>query len=495
MGEQRFQRTMRVPAAIILVFWCALQGQTILSLDQAVHMAIENNDRVHQYQERVRQKVYEEKSAYGNFLPTVTLSGNFNHIDQPLTMDLDPIRTAMLSLQAKNQVSFASIASQMKGGPAITDNSAQYAAYYKAAYEALDSKLPHFLDTLKEQNYPQAAFTVVQPLFTGGKILAGLRAGRAERKASEAELVKTRNEIIQETTNYWLGVVVTRDVVNVRKEVLNGMLQHQKNAERLSEQGLISRYHLLRAEVAVSEAQRNLIDARSKYEIAVLALRKTINCVDSLNFTIQDSLVFLPIKDSLQVFLTSAEKEQPIYELLNQKKILAQQKVSVQASVMQPQIAAFGRYELLPDYLSNLEPDWVVGVTASVNIFSGFRNVNNLQSARHLVKEVDYLKSSMHHDINLFINKAYKEMRDAEQRYLQLESDIKLSDENYRQAQKRFESGYGTSLEVIDAQLVREKNRIDRLLSLLDYYRSLNELNTAAGNSEQTVTMLKTKGY
>jgi outer membrane protein TolC len=177
-------------------------------------------------------------------------------------MDLDPIRKAMLSLQAKNQVSFSSIASQMKGGPAITESSPAYATYYKAAYDAYDSKLPHFLDTLKEQNYPQASFTVVQPLFTGGKILAGLRAGRAEKKASEAELTKTRNEIIQETTNYWLGVVVTRDVVNVRKEVLNGMLQHQKNAERLSEQGLISRYHLLRAEVAVSEAQRNLIDAR-----------------------------------------------------------------------------------------------------------------------------------------------------------------------------------------------------------------------------------------
>ncbi len=495
MVEQRFQRTIRFPIIVVLAFWCALQGQTNLSLDQAVRMAIENNDRIHQYQERLRQKVYEEKSAYGNFLPTVTLSGNYNHIDQPLTMDLDPIRTAMLSLQAKNQVSLASITSQLKGGPAIAENSPQYAAYYKTAYDAYDSKLPHFLDTLKDQNYPQAAFTVVQPLYTGGKILAGVRACRAERKASEAELAKSRNEIIQESINYWLGVVVTRDVVNVRKEVLIGMLQHQKNAERLSEQGLISKYHLLRAEVAVSEAQRNLVDAQSKYEIAVLALRKTINCADSLDFTVQDSLVFLPVKDSLLIFLTSAEKEQPIYELLNQKKNLAQQKVSVQASAFQPQIAAFGRYELFTDYLSNLEPEWVIGVTASVNLFAGFRNVNNLKSARHLVKEVDFLKSSTYHDINLLINKAYKEMRDAEQRYLQLESDLKLSDENFRQAQKRFESGFGTSLEVIDAQLVREKNRIDRLLSLLDYYRSLNELNTAAGNAEKTVTILKSKEY
>jgi outer membrane protein TolC len=493
MGEQQFLKVTKTPAAIFLFLWCTVQGQTSLSLDQAIHIAIENNDKIHQYQEQVQQKKYEEKSANGNFFPTVTLSGSYNHLDKPLTMDLDPIRQAMLSLQASNQVSLASIASQIKGGSAITENTAQYASYYSAAYSALDSKLPHFIDTLKVQNYPEAAVTIVQPLFVGGKIIAGSRAGKADRKAAEAELQKTQNEIIQETINYWLAVVVTRDVVSVRKEVLDGMLQHQKNAERYLAEGLISRYHLLRAQVAVSEARRNLIDAQSQNEIAILALRKNLNYSDSLDFTVLDSLVYIPIKDSVNVFLTSSENEQPIYELIDQKSMLARQKVAAQTSALMPQIAAFGRYEIFQKYLSALEPNWIVGVTASMDLFSGLRNVNNLQAAKHLVKEVDEMKSGVHHDISLLINKTYKEMRAAEERYLQLENDIKLSDENYRQAQKRFESGYGTSLEVIDAQLVREKDRIDRLLSLLDYYRSLNGLNTASGKAEQTVTFLKIK--
>jgi outer membrane protein TolC len=493
MGEQHFSESVKIPVAILLFLWSATYGQTVLSLDKAVQTAIENNDKVHQYQEQVQQKKSEEKSAYGNYLPTVTLSGGYNHLDQPLTMDLDPIRTAMLSLEAKNQVSFASIASQLKGGSAITENTTTYATYYQAAYAALDSKIPHFIDTLKDQNYPQAAITVVQPLFTGGKITAGARAGRAERKAAEAELIKTRNEIIQETINYWLAVVVTRDVVGVRKEVLDGMLQHEKNAERYSQEGLISKYHLLRAEVAVSEAQRNFVDAKSRYEIAVLALKKNLNYGDTINVSVMDSLNYIPVKDSVDLFLSSSEKDQPIYKLLEQKRILAKQKVLSQTSALMPQIAAYGKYELFQDYLSALEPNWVVGINASINLFSGLRNINNIKAARHLVGQVDYMESGVHNDITLLINKSYKEMRAAEERYLQLESDIKLSDENYRQAQKRFESGYGTSLEVIDAQLVREKNRIDRLLALMDYYRSLNELNTASGKAEQTVTFLKTK--
>ena len=81
MGEQQFLKVTKTPAAIFLFLWCTVQGQTSLSLDQAIHIAIENNDKIHQYQEQVQQKKYEEKSANGNFLSPATLTFPFltNH--------------------------------------------------------------------------------------------------------------------------------------------------------------------------------------------------------------------------------------------------------------------------------------------------------------------------------------------------------------------------------------------------------------------------------
>jgi outer membrane protein TolC len=456
-----------------------------LTLEKVIAVAMQNNKKICQYNERVRQRSLEEKNAIGNLAPVVTLSAGYNYMDDPLTMSLDPIRDAMISLQARDQVQFASIQSQMKGGPAIDKPAATtYQAVYKAAYGALDNAIPHFIDTLKEQDYPTVTASVVQPLFMGGKIIAGIKAAHAEMVVSVSELEKAKNEVLEEIINYYLSTVFVHDVIQVRKDVLSAMEIHQQKAERLAEQGMIARYHLLRAEVAVSEAKRNLLNDLNRFDIACLALQKVINDstfqIDSLQ-----SLQFISVKDSLETFVNTSMKGQPVFEIIHGKQAMAREKVNAQIAGLLPQIAAFGKYEFFSDYLSALEPEWVVGVTATLPIFNGLKNVTSLQSSRSLVKELSYVENIMTNDIKLWVKKAYKEMRNNENRYNLLDSDYKLAEENLRQCKSRFENGYGTSLEVIDAQLVLEKNRIERLTAIYDYCKSMLELTMAGGNPEQ----------
>lgn len=458
-----------------------------LTLDQAIDLAVKNNDKIYQYNERISQKACEERAARGNYLPSVTLSVNYNYLNDPFTMDLNEIRTALITLEAKDQA-------QILGGSQLTQTNPVYQSIYKKAYSALDASLPQFIDTLKKQRYPEGALTVVQPLFTGGKIYAGVKAAKAEKRAAEIEFENTRNDLIRETSNSYLSAALAQAAVIVRKDALDAIILHQSKAEKMAAQGLIAKYHLLRAEVAVSEARRNLSDAESLSKIAMLVLRKCLNVPDSVQIVISDSLQFTPITDSLNHFLETASKEQPALKLIEEKRNLAQAKLRAQYSVMVPQIAAFGKYELFPDYLSALEPAWIVGVTASVPLFNGFKNISGIQSAKHLINEVDKIEIGMRHDIDLLVKKSYIEMKNAEEKYNQLNSDLQLAEENLRQCRSRFESGYGTSLEIIDAQLVLEKNRIDRLSAIHEYYKDYIDLLTATGHPERIVNCFERKG-
>jgi outer membrane protein TolC len=459
-----------------------------LTLEEAVTIALQNNQKIHQYNERIRGKTFDEKNAMGNLAPVISLNAGYTHMDDPLTMSLDPIRDAMISLQARDQVQFANIQSQMKGGPAI-DNpaSAMYQSVYKTACGALDKAIPHFIDTLKEQDYPSLSATIVQPIFTGGKIIAGIKAAHADKEVAVSEFKKIRNEVIGELINYYLSTAYVHDVVLVRKEVLSAMEKHQQNAAKLAEQGMIARYHLLRAEVAVSEAQRNLLNDMNNYDIACLALHKSINDSTVQIDTLQ-SLKLTIVSDSLELFVNNAMKGQPVFEILHGKQAMVKEKVKVQVAGFLPQIAAFGKYEFFTDYLSALEPDWAVGITATLPIFNGLKNVTSLQSARSLEKELHYVENATEDDIRLWVEKAYKDMRNNEVRYKLLNADLRLAEENMRQCKSRFENGYGTSLEVIDAQLVLEKNRIERLTAVHDYCKSLLDLTMAGGNPEQFLT-------
>jgi outer membrane protein TolC len=401
----------------------------------------------------------------------------------------------MLKLETADQVNFASIASQMKGGPSIADPSSQtYQTYYGAAYAKLDAIVPHFLDTLKDQRYPSAELTLVQPLFTGGRLVAAKKAANADAQSADCELTKTTNEVIRDVAVQYLAIALQHNVVEVRRQVVEDMEHHKRNAEKLAQQGLIAKYHLLRAEVAVSEAQRSLFDDSTKLAIACIALHTTINDGRPEGIVDVDTMIYRPMPDSADRFVSLARSQQPIFMIIDKKRTMARQKTLAQRGAFLPQVAAFGKVELFQNYLSDLEPPWIIGVTATLDLFSGAKTLTSLKAAQSIEAEVGAIDEAAHHDVFMWIQKSYRDMRSAEQRYLRLSADCALALENVRQCKSRFDAGYGTSLEVIDANCVVERNRVECLVSLYEYYKAMTDLFTAAGEPKSIVTFISNKG-
>ncbi|MGD9897760.1 MAG: TolC family protein [Calditrichaceae bacterium] len=464
-----------------------------LSLSAAIDIALENNKKVQQYNERFEQKRYAEKEAWGNFFPTVKIQATYNHLNDPLQIDLEPIRQAMIQIQSGNQVEFANAYSLFQGNPALTNT--ERSALYDQYYGQLDSAIPPFVDTFKNQDYRTASIQATQPLFAGGKIIAAKRYATAELNASKEELRQTQNGVVQDVINQYMNVLLLKNVVQTRIEVLKGMTQHQKNAQLLYDEGLIARYDLFRAKVAVSDAERALFDDKNNLSLSMIALKNTLGLEDDLeSAAVSDSLLYRLMDRDIDSFINQANLDQPVLQILNYKGVSAQQNYAAQRADFLPTVAGFAKYEMIPEDLSSLEPRWVAGIQLNYTLFEGFKKSNRLQSAKHLKAEVEYLEQDTKRQINLWVEKSYRDLRNSETRYIKLESDIALAKENLRLNQKRFETGLGTSLEVIDANLSLQKNQIERLLSLHNYYQSMSSLYTAAGNPIQFLEFWNTEG-
>jgi outer membrane protein TolC len=457
-----------------------------LSLEDAVNLALKRNDKVKQYEEKLTQKKYQDMESWGNFLPSVNIEASYNHLNDPLVIDLNPIREVIIQLQAQNMTGFAAVQN-----PAMTPEQKAYLTNLNM--QGLNKAIPAFTETLKEQDYKSAAFVGVQPLFMGGKILAGKKFASAEKKSAEVELVKSQNEIIQETVTNYLAVALLHDVVKTRQDVVNGVSKHLRNAERLNQEGMIASYHVLRAKVALDEAERNLLDDQSKLELAVIALKTTIGYAETDSLSVPDSLSFSNFNDSLSYCIEKALTSQPALKIVEYKKNAASQKYAVERSNFLPQVAAFGKYEMYPEYQSMMEPRWVVGLQMKFNLFNGFKDYARLQSASHLEKEVSYIEADAKKKVELWVNKSYRDMDNARTKYQKLLTSVELAKENLRLNDARFQTGYGTSLEVIDAQLSLEKTEIEKLSSLFDYYKSLTDLLTASGTPEDILKIWNNK--
>ncbi|MBU1096664.1 MAG: TolC family protein [Bacteroidetes bacterium] len=451
-----------------------------LTLNEAIEISLSRNEKIKMYQAKLSQKEYDNLSAWGNFLPVIDIEARYTHLNKDLQIDLNPIRDAMINIQAGNQVELTNISNVLQGLSPLTD--AQRLQVFGTAYSSYDGLLPQFVETFKKQDYKTSTLTAIQPLFLGGKLLAAKKYASTELRAAENELTKIKNEVASEVISSYMQVLVLQKIVSTRNDVLNGMLQHKINADKLYDQGIIPKYHLLRAEVAVAEAERNLSTDKNNLELAQIVFANLLGSDNYKDIYLSDSLLFKHSSDPIEMFLSKAESNQPILKILQEKRNSAAQNYNVAVSSFLPQVAAFGKYDMYPEYLSSLEPRWAVGVQAKFNLFNGIKDYHNLQKAKELENEVDYLSADTKRKIDLWINKSYRDMSNNSTEFLKLDVNIELAKENYRTNESRFNSGLSTSLEVIDAQLSYEKIKIDRLLTLYKYYNALNDLYLASGS-------------
>jgi outer membrane protein TolC len=454
-----------------------------ITLKQAIDAAVSNNDKIKQYSEKVEQKNKAFAESKGNFLPSVNLSGGFNHMDDNISMDLEPIRQAMIKIQAGNQVEFANVYNILQGGSGLTAQ--QRAALYSNYSNTLGRQIPLFVDVLKKQDYWTTTLTATQPLFLGGKIISANNIAEIDKEIAEVELEKTKNEITSEVITNYLNVVFLQNVITVRQNVYEGMVQHRNDAKRIFEEGMIAKNQFLRSEVALADAERNLSDDKNRLSLAMIALKNSMGNKDKAEIEINDELVYKSISDSLNNFKNEAYSSQPILKIIGLKKEQISDKYKIERSEFLPKIFLFGRYEIMDKYLSILEPKWIVGIQGSINLFNGFKDNNKMQETKHQGKEIDYLESDTKSKIDLLLEKNYRDMLNSKYRFEKLEANINLAEENLRLTSGRFQTGMSTSLDVIDAQLVLEKNQIERKFSLFEYYKSINEIYLTTGNPKE----------
>jgi len=473
----------RLCVALLLISSAAYAES--LTLKQAVEKARLQNSRILQYKSRVEQKEAEKQTAFGNYLPSLTLDGAYNHLNDNINLDFNPIRDAMVGLQVKNSIGFADIASLMSTGQHLTPD--QQAAVSQQTVSALDKAMPssQFVSRVKDQDNFALSLTAVQPLFTGFKISAGYQAAAKKLELAQTEFQQTENGVIRETADNYLNAVILKRILKIRQSVLNGMLEHRSNAEKLLLAGLIDRSSYLRAEVAVSDAERNLSDDQNRLNLALIALKSSMGGSQTDDISVADTLTLVEMNQTLEQQLSIAKANQPVFKTLNQNRSLLQEKKKADQSDYYPTLAAFGKYEVYQDDLSLLEPEWVVGLKLSYNIFSGMKDYREIETTQIQMREIDYLQKDTENKIDLYVRKARTDVDNSRERYKKLASAVELASENLKLNRVKFETGMGTSLDVIDAQLQLEKVLIEQYTTLYNYYLAVNELNYAQGQPLQ----------
>ena len=256
------------------------------------------------------------------------------------------------------------------------------------------------------------------------------------------------------------------------------MQKHYNNALKIEQQGFISKGQRMQFEVARNNAQRGFQNAQADLQASQFQLQNLLNknSVDQLT-----TPLFINNENNQQViaFLKSYPESSSLVRKMQMDTQLANENITIQNAAKKPTLFAFGEYSLDQDQ------NWIVGVAARYNLFSGIDKNKNVQAAELQRHATELMTARTKQEIENLIYKSYNEMNSSQQSHQLLRQNEKAALENLRIQTLSFKEDMGTATQVIDAQNQLSALKTDMALNAYKYVISLASLLHSHGSIDQ----------
>ena len=427
-----------------------------LTFEQAYELMLENYNSLKAYNELIKQMKYEKRSALGQFAPKVGLNATYLHFNDDLTLT-------------------------SQGSMATPLGAISFGA------ETL----------IQDKNVFTFGGAAVWNIFTGGKLLSNHAAARAKLEASNEKYREVKDNLVLELVKRYYGLRLARDVVEVRKQVADGMEKHLKDARLLEKEGLISKSERLHAEVAYSEAMREYNASVRDANVIEEGLKTLIKAEEAnlKDIYIEPSSLLFVYNDStidLEAMKANALENNPQLKQLRAKKKIMNAKYHAKMANYSPTISLIAFDIPATSHLSEAAPRAGFGATANWLIFDGFSRFNDVKAANCERKMVDFELEDAQYNITSLVIKQYQELMKNKEQYDSSTKSIENAQEALRTANLAFKEGFGTSLQVTDAQMMLSKVKIDRLHAVYNYDVNLTDLLKTNGDTNTVLEYIKT---
>lgn len=461
-----------------MLFCCSLLGaQQELSLSQALTRALAADPSLAAAGHELDGLRSEAREARSRYLPRLTLKASYTRLDEPIDIQLDSLRSLIVSLETNGQLNDLNLQNLILKGQPL---SSQEKSLYSTAIGAkLDAMIPAFDIEVLDRDLFRASLEMAMPIWMGGKIQALNRSARLKCDESASDHAQLREQLAAATIQVYLGNKLMEESLKLAQEAEAAIQEHRDRANSLFEAGLVARYQLQHAQVAYSDARMRSLRAQEGLALARAELQRLLGQEGEFDCKLTTPIRYKALTQDEDSLWAGIRDNNPSLKKLAIKRELVRVKKQADLGEYLPQIYAFAKYELLRDDLSLLDPKWAAGVSLSLNLFSGGEKIHRLQADRHLALAVQDKSLQLERLLRQALDKLYHGIRAEAVCIDGFAPRLEEAQESLRLAQSRFNSGMGISLEVVDAQLMVQKIKLERLQAVYShtlYNLKINEL-------------------
>ena len=455
------------------LFSTSLFAQT-LSYNQAEQYVVENA-YASQAQQALQQASQLEMQAVKNLgLPRIDLNARAYSFHSETSV---PLESSKRRLENSLTRGFDDKLSQWQNvlPPEVIDQVSQ--GFDQVVSDGLN-KVPNDLDVTIQDHDVRTSVSMVMPLYMGGKINSAKQIANIQAQRSNISEKQQQDTQRFEMIQAYFNVQLQQQLVNSALFNLNAMQEHYGNAVKLEQQGFINKGQRMQFEVARNNAERSYQNAQANLRASQFSLQNLLQTKQSVQLS-TPLFVNLTQNHSLDTLLANYDQNSSLIRKLQMDTQLANENVKVQQSAKKPSVFAFGEYEL------DSKENWIVGVMAKYNLFSGIDNNKNIRAAELKKYAAELMTERTKQEVENVLYKSFSELNSAQTSHQLLTQNIKAAQENLRIQQLSFKEGMGTATQVIDAQNALNGLKTEMAVNAYKYILSLATLLQSYGSIDE----------
>ncbi len=333
-----------------------------------------------------------------------------------------------------------------------------------------------------DQNIWRARLTAEQTIYDFGRTQS--RVDQAEARTDNAAQLEgaARERQAFDVISAFLSARRAEELRQVAEESLATAKDHRRVAGDQYDFGVVAKNDVLAADVQVANAESALITAENQVELSRsrLALRMGYPGDRSLA-PAPGPFPVPPEGEPLSESLRAAYDKRN--ELRAQGAVIRDAEAAVTAARTEftPTFFGQGGYSYETNDLNPHKSVFSILLGGRMNLFSGFADEAALRKARHTVDRRKEVLGKLRDEIALEVKASHLFVAEAEKRKAVAEVAVDRAEENLRIQNDRYREGLSISTEVLDAQTLLTRAKVDRQNAAYDLFEARYRLLAARG--------------
>lgn len=349
-----------------------------------------------------------------------------------------------------------------------------------------------------------AGIAASQPIFTGGRATANIKAARLQRESAEIGITSAQAQVQLDVTQAYYDAALADRLVTIAESTLVQSERTLRQVQLTRAVGSASEFELIRARVTRDNQRPAWLQSKTQRELAFARLRNLLDLPANTPLVLTDSIAEQPLSaapasapvttvnvDPATVLAVDPRVNANVAQVVSatdtasrsrasvkqaEKSVgVAEQQLRAARAARLPQLSANTQYQrlaypvnALPTSLRDFFPNWTVGLGFSYPLFTGGNVRGQIIQAEAGVADARQRLKLAQENASLEAKQATLQLTEAEATWLASVGTAEQAQRAYDIAEVRFREGISTQIELSDSRVQLQQALANRARAARD---------------------------